>query len=92
MFEHISIQPHCFVPVVGPAGSVKSRLIGRMFGNQEQMISSNFDKLIFFCKHYQQHYENLLDCEFKNADIDFVQGLVWNYLQKAEAQKKNGIR
>ena len=89
MNKRISTQPHCFVSIVGPAGSGKTGLIGRMIGNQEKIISPSFDKIIYFYKHYQQHYDTFsMDCEFKHVDIEFVHGLEWNYLQKAEAQKK----
>ena len=29
-----------------------------------------------------------MDCEFKHVDIEFVHGLEWNSLQKAEVQEK----
>ena len=29
-----------------------------------------------------------MDCQSKHVDIEFIQGLEWNFLQKAEAQKK----
>ena len=59
-----------------------------MIGNQEKIFSPSFDKIIYFYKHYQQHYDTITkDCELKHVDIEFVHGLEWNYLQKAEAQK-----
>ena len=74
---------------MGPAGSRKTRLIGRMIGNQEKIFSPSFDKIFYFHKHYQQHYDTIsMDCEFKHVDIEFVHGLEWNYQQKGEAQKK----
>jgi len=74
---------------VGPAGSGKTRLIGRMIVNQEKIFSPSFDKIIYFYKHYQQYYGTILtDCQSKHVDIEFIQGLEWNFLQKAEAQKK----
>ena len=89
MNKRISTQPHCFVSVVGPAGSGKTRLIGRMIGNQEKIFPPGFDKIIYFYKHYQQHYDTISkDCEFKHVDVEFVHGLEWNYLQKAGAQKR----
>ena len=88
MNKRISTQPLCFVSVVGPAGSGKTRLIGRMIGNQEKIFSPSFDKIIYFYKHYQQHDTITKDCELEHVDIEFVHGLEWNYLQKAEAQKK----
>ena len=30
-----------------------------------------------------------MDCEIKQVDNEFVCGLEWNYLQKAEAQKND---
>ena len=89
MIKRISTQPHCFISVVGPAGSGKTRLIGRMIVNQEKIFSPSFDKIIYFYKHYQQYYGTILmDCQSKHVDIEFIQGLEWNFLQKAEAQKK----
>ena len=29
-----------------------------------------------------------MDCQSKRVDIEFIQGIEWNFLQKAEAQKK----
>ena len=29
-----------------------------------------------------------MDCQSKHVDIEFIKGLEWNFLQKAEAQKK----
>ena len=89
MIKRISTQPHCFISVVGPAGSGKTRLIGRMIVNQEKIFSPSFDKIIDFYKHYQQYYGSMLmDCQSKHVDIEFIQGLEWNFLQKTEAQKK----
>ena len=88
MIKRISTQPHCFISVVGPAGSGKTRLIGRMIVNQK-IFSPSFDKIIYFYKHYQQYYGTILmDCQSKHVDNDFIQGLEWNFLQRAEAQKK----
>ena len=90
MIKSISTEPHCFVSVVGPAGSGKFRLIGRMIGNHEKIFSSSFDKIICFHKQYQQYHDTISrDCYFKHVDIDFVHGLEWKHLQKAEARKKN---
>ena len=89
MIKRISTQSHCFVFVVGPAGSGRTRLIGCMIGNQEKIFLPSCDKIIYFYKHYPQHFDTIsMDCEFKHVDIEFVHGLEWNYLQKAEAQKK----
>ena len=30
----------------------------------------------------------LMDCRSKHVDIEFIQGLEWNFLQKPEAQKR----
>ena len=32
-----------------------------------------------------------MDCQSKHVDIEFIQGLEWNFLQKAEAQKKRTL-
>ena len=29
-----------------------------------------------------------MDCQFKHVDIEFIQGLEWNFLQKTETEKK----
>ena len=89
MIKRISTQPHCFISVVGPAGSGKTRLIGHMIVNQEKIFSPSFDKIIYVYKHYQQYYGTILmDCQSKYVVIEFIQGLEWNFLQKTEAQKK----
>ena len=77
---------------MGPAGSGNTRLIGRMIGTQEKFFSPSFDKIIYFYKHYQQHYDTIsIDGEFKHVVIEFVHGLQENYLQKAEAKKKTNF-
>ena len=89
MNKRISTQPHCFVSVVGPAGSGKTRLIGRMIVNQAKIFSPSFDKIIYFYNHYQEHYGTILmNCESTHVDIEFLQGLEWKSLEKVEAQKK----
>ena len=89
MIKRIDTQPHFCIPVVGPAGSGKTRLIGRMILNQEKIFSSSFDKLFYFYKHYEQYYGPILmDCQYKHVDIEFIQGLEWNFLQKAQSQKR----
>ena len=88
MIKRIGPQYHCFISVVGPAGSGKIRLIGRKNVNQKK-ISLSFDKIIYFYKHYQQYYGTIMmDCRSKQVDIEFIQGLEWNFLQKAATQKK----
>ena len=89
MNKRISTQPHCFVSVVAPAGSGKTRLIGRMIVNQAKIISPSFDKITYFYNHYQEHYETILmNCESTHVDIEFIQGLEWKSLEKVEVQKK----
>ena len=89
MNKRISTQPHCFVSVVGPAGSGKTRQIGRMIVNQAKIFSPSFDKIIYFYNHYQEHYGSILmNCESTHVDIEFIQGLEWKSLEKVEAQKK----
>lgn len=89
MNKRISTEPHCFISIVGPAGSGKTRLVGRMICNQEKIFSPSFNKIIYFYKHYQPHYGAIImDSVAKNLDVEFVQGLEWNALERAEALKK----
>ena len=89
MNKRISTQTDCFVSVAGPAGSGKTGLIGRMIVNQAKKFSPSFDKTIYFYNHYQEHYGTILmNCESTHVDIEFIQGLEWKSLEKAEAQKK----
>ena len=48
MNNRISTQPHCFVSVVGPLGSGKTRLIAHMIANQAKLFSPGLDKTIYF--------------------------------------------
>ena len=92
MNKRITTQHHCFVSIVGASGAEITRLIGRMICNQEKFFSPSLDKIIYFCNLYQQYYDtNSMECDFKHVDIDFVHGLEWNYLQKAEAQRKRNL-
>ena len=89
MIKRIGTQPHCFISVVGPAGSGRTRLIGRMIVNQEKIFAPGFDKIIYFYKQYHQYYGTILvDCQSKHVDIDINQGLEWNWLQEAGARKR----
>ena len=89
MNKRIITQPHCFVSVLGPAGSGKTRLIWRLIVNQAKMFSPSFDKIIYFYNHYQEHCGTILMIwESTHVDIDFIQGLEWKSLEKAEARKK----
>ena len=45
MIKRISTQPHCFISVVDPAGSGKTKLIGRMIANQEKILRHHIDGL-----------------------------------------------
>ena len=74
---------------MGPAELGKTRLIRRMIVNQTKLFSPSFDKIVYFYNHYQEHYGIILmNCESTHVDIEFVQGLEWKSLAKAEAQKK----
>ena len=89
MNKRVSTEPHCFISIVGPAGSGKTRLVGRMIIHQEKIFSPCFTKIIYFFKHYQQHYGTILmESERKGLDVEFVQGLDWSALERAEALKK----
>ena len=89
MNKRISTQPHCFVSVVAPAGSGKTRLIGRMIVSQAKIFSPSFEKIIYFHNIYQEHYGTvLMNCESTHVDIEFNQGVEWKSLENAEARKK----
>ena len=92
MNRRISTASHCFVSVVGPAGSGKTQLIGRMICNQEQMFRPVFDKILYFYKHYQQAY-NKLEVErlVKNIDLELIQGMEWNAIERGEILKQRTI-
>ena len=89
MNKRISTKPHCFLSVVGPAEPGKNRLIGHKIVNQAKIFSPSCDKIIYFHNHYQELYGTILmNCESTNVDIEFIQGLEWKSMEKAEAQKK----
>ena len=89
MNKRISTEPHCFISIVGPAGCGKTQLVERMISNQEKIFSPRFTKIIYFYKHYQPQYGKILmESEAKSIDVEFVQGLDWNALERAEALKK----
>ena len=74
---------------MGPAGSGKTRLIGRMIVNQAKIFSPSCDEIIYFYNPYQEHYGTILmNCESTHVDIEFIQGLEWNSLENIEALKK----
>ena len=89
MNKRIKTEPHCFVLVVGPAVSWNTKLIGRMISNPEKIFSPHFDEILYFYKNYQPHYGTVMSqCKDKHAEIEFVQILHWNDLDKAEAEKR----
>ena len=89
MNKRISTEPHCFISIVGPAGCGKTQLVGRMISNQEKIFSPRFRKIIYFYKHYQPQYGKILmESEAKSIDVEFVHGLDWNALERAEALKE----
>ena len=76
MNKRIKTNPHCFISVVGPAGSGKTRLIGRMICNQEKIFRPVFDKMLYIFKHYQQPHRQLeAECLAKKVDLQLIQGL-----------------
>lgn len=92
MNKRINTNPHCFISVVGPAGSGKTRLIGRMIFNQEKIFKPTFDRILYFYKHYQEPYGNIKTaCLSKNVDIEFIQGLEWDAVEHSEALKKRTL-
>ena len=92
MNKRISTSPHCFISVVGPAGSGKTQLIGRMICNQEKMFRPVFDKILYFYKHYQQAYKKLeAECLVKNIHLELIQGLEWNAVERGEILKQRTL-
>ena len=92
MNKRISTNPHCFISVVGPAGCGKTRLIARMISNQEKIFRPSFDRIIYFHKHNQESYEKLrFECSTKAVDLDLVQGLEWNAVERSEALKQRTL-
>lgn len=92
MNKRINTDPHCFISVVGPAGSGKTHLIGRMICNQQKIFRPTFDKILYFYKHYQEPYGKLLvNCQARNVDLELVQGLDWSKIEHCEALKKRTL-
>ena len=92
MNKRISTNPHCFISVVGPAGCGKTRLIAKMISNQEKIFRPSFDRIIYFYKHNQESYEKLrFECSTKAVDLDLVQGLEWNAVERSEALKQRTL-
>ena len=92
MNKRISTNPHCFISVVGPAGCGKTRLIAKMISNQEKIFRKSFDRILYFYKHNQESYEKLrFECSTKAVDLDLVQGLEWNAVERSEALKQRTL-
>ena len=92
MNKRISTNPHCFISVVGPAGSGKTQLIGRMICNQEKIFRPVFDKILYFYKHYQQPYRQLeAECLANKVDLQLNQGLEWNAIERGEILKQRTL-
>ena len=92
MNKRISTNPHCFISVVGPAGSGKTQLIGRMICNQEKIFRPVFDKILYVYKHYQQPDRQLeAECLANKVDLQLNQGLEWNAVERGEILKQRTL-
>ena len=92
MNKRINTDTHCFVSVVGPAGSGKTRLVARMLINQEKIFRPVFDKILYFYKHYQDSYAKLeAEALAKSLDLELIQGLQWKAVECSEALKKRTL-
>ena len=92
MNERISTNPHCFIPVVGPVGCGKTRLIAKLISSQEKNFRPSFDRIIYFYKHNQDSYEKFrFECSTKAVDLDLVEGLEWNAVERSEASKQRTL-
>ena len=88
MNKRIRTNPHCFISIVGPCGSGKTRLVSDMLINQSRIFKPAFQKIIYLYQHYQKHFDSLLiDCIAEKHTIEFHQGLNWEAIEKCEAQK-----
>ena len=91
MNKRISTE-HCFVSVVGPAESRKTRLIGRMIINQEKIFSPHFYENLNLCKHYQPHYGIVMNQgKDKHAEIEVVQRSDWHALEKVRVENNRTL-
>ena len=88
MIERISTEPHCFISVVGRAGSGKSRLIGRMIVNKRKHFYLASTKTFNFINIISNITAPLMDCQCNYFDLEFIQCLESNSLQETESQKK----
>ena len=92
MNKRISTNPHYFISVVGPAGCGKTRLIAKLISNQEKIFRPSFERIINFYKHNQEAYEKLgFECSTKAVNLDHVQGLEWNAVERSEALKQRTL-
>ena len=63
-----------------------------MITNQEKIFRPFFDRIIYFYKHGQDSYEKLkAGCSTKAVDLELVQGLEWNVLERSEALKQRTL-
>ena len=63
-----------------------------MITNQEKIFRPFFDRIIYFYKHGQDSYEKLkAECSTKAVDLELVQGLEWNVLERSEALKQRTL-
>ena len=75
---------------MGPAGSGRARLIGRKIVSQEVFFRPASTKSSTFLNIFSNVTEGsiVMDCQSKNVDNEVIQGIEWNFLQTAEAQKR----
>ena len=92
MNKRISTNPHCFISVVGPAGSGKTRLIGRMICNQEKIFRPVLTKYYTFFKHYlQQDRQFVAECLSNKIYLQLIQGLEWNAAEREQILKQRTL-
>ena len=63
-----------------------------MITNQQKIFRPFSFRIIYFYKHGQDSHEKLkAECSTKTVDLELVQGLEWNVLERSEALKQRTL-
>ena len=88
MNKRSDTEPHCFISVVGPTGCGKTLLVAEMLVNQKNVFKPPFDKLLYFCNHFQPKYKSLsIRMLGEKNSIEFYREKTWSAIDKCETQK-----
>ena len=88
MKKVISTGPHCFLTVLGPSGSRKTRLVAQLLQQHRDIFKPKFEQFAYFYNHCQPIYDEELLLSPGQQKLHLCQGVDWSFLDKVTASNK----